>query len=585
MDFLTADDPAVPLFFRVFRRPLSKPTSVRYKSWAIQEWTYEKEDRANAPSPLDVHHVPGVKVVINTTERLSLHVPRNLVATAWPKPPAIASPLSPLLADYQQEGLSFLANLHSGYLALPVGTGKTRVLAALCLHNEGASDDPRFHLIVAPKSLAGEWRAELVRLGLLNEGPDLRWAELRSRRKDEEYDLAKYGLLGVAKWVFIHPEILASWKGMLVGRIKTIVVDEAHRNFRALRSQRTEALATLAATNEHVTFKTSKEDSWLGARVYAASGTPFLNRPTDAYPIWSILEPGGLGSELDFRIRYCSATLGYRWEDGAPSHLDELRERFNTLGFFRSRKQIGLQLPPLYWSTISCDASKKLREGSVSLLGPRPEEIVEMLLAGRNLSNSTLEHLSRLGQIASQDKIPVVVDHVRGLVEQGERVLVFCRFRATVEALFQALRAHAVTVATYGGGHESDGGDAIAKFRAMDGRILVSTYDVLGAGVNLQEVGHVVHHDLCWEPAVHVQATARAWRRGRADRVCAYLAFAQNSLDELLARALARKYQMISSLDVAHDLEDYRGLQELGSAISRQDVAAWVESIVKGAEG
>lgn len=585
MNFLENASGGTPLLFRIFTQPLQAPSAVRYKSWAMQEWIYEGDRRPFAPDPLHVHYVPGVRVREATPERVVVRIPRNIVATAWMAPPRVESALAPFLADYQQDGFSFLSSLHSGYLALPVGTGKTRVLAALCAANDKDAGDDRFHLIVAPKSLAGEWRSELVRLGLLFEGPDLRWTELRSRKKDEAYDLAKYGLLGSAKWVFIHPEILASWKGMLVGRVKTLIIDEAHRDYRATESYRTQALAAIAANNEHIRLGVRREDQWQGARVYASSGTPFLNRPTDAYPILNILEPGSFGARSDFRIRYCGATLGYQLEDGEPTHLDELRDRFKTFGFFRSRKEIGLQLPPLYWSTITCDASKRLQDATFDFLGTSPETVVEMLLEGRNLSDSTLGYLVRLAQIASADKIPSVVEHVKGLVEQGERVLVFCRFRQTVEALFEKIRPHAVTVATYGGGHESDSGNAVAQFRALDGRVLISTYEVLGAGVNLQEVGHVIHHDLSWEPAVHVQGTARAWRRGRTDRVCAYLAFAQHSIDEILARALVRKYAMISSLDVAHDVEDYRGLQELGATTSKEDVASWVASIVKGAYG
>lgn len=552
----------------------------------MQEWSYTGDRRPFAPDIMDVCRVPGTRVVSESEQRVVVRVPRNIIATAWQHPPFDATP-DPLLSPYQQEAEQFLGRLHSGYLALPVGTGKTRILCRLGAP-DATSDDGRFTLIVAPKALSGTWRDELQAMGYLHEGPDVRWTQLRSRRKDDAYDLTKFGLLKDAKWVFIHPEILESWKGMLAGRIRKIIVDEAHRDFRSYRSNRTEALGVLAATNEHITYKAKSDGyEWRGARVYAASGTPFLNRASDAYPILSILEPNGWGSPLDFRERYCGATQDIHWADAKeanPERLLELRERFSTIGYHRSRKQLGIQLPPLIWNTITCDASQRLRDESIAFLGADPVSIVEMLLEGRNLSDSTLGHMTRLAQLASRDKIPMVADFVKGLAEQGERVLVFTNYRATVEALFAAIGKHCVTVATYGGGHVSDGGDAIRKFRAVDGRVLISTFPVLGAGVNLQEIGHVVHHDLSWEPSVHVQGTARAWRRGRLDTVCAYLAFAQHSLDELLARALARKYSMISTLDVAFDLDDYKGLHALRDAVSKQDVQSWVDAIVRGAQ-
>ena len=55
------------------------------------------------------------------------------------------------------------------------------------------------------------------------------------------------------------------------------------------------------------------------------------------------------------------------------------------------------------------------------------------------------------------------------------------------------------------------------RFRASPGfNVLVLSPDVAGIGLTVVEANHVIHYGRWWNPAREAQATARAWRIGRA---------------------------------------------------------------------
>lgn len=105
---------------------------------------------------------------------------------------------------------------------------------------------------------------------------------------------------------------------------------------------------------------------------------------------------------------------------------------------------------------------------------------------------------------------------VKGLIADGFRPVVFCRFIATAEAVGASLARdlHDVQVETVTGDLPSDEREARveALAEAADRRLLVAT-DCLSEGVNLQAwFDAVLHYDLSWNPTRHQQ------REGRIDR-------------------------------------------------------------------
>lgn len=510
-------------------------------------------------------------MVAVSDEAVSIRIPRNLTG-AWGSTRIVESyewpvDLNPKIVPTQAqlEGYRHLLNHRGAYLCLPPGGGKTATAAAAAHINQGRTGKPT--LICTLRSLAPSWRFELTKLGLLEDGPDPRWTELRTRPRAPSAidgvlpDLASRGLTPGALWVFAHPEILEAWAGFLAGYFGTVILDEAHL-FGNPKTQRSRGAIIAAASAQRG-----------GGSTWALSGTPLTDRLRSLWTILQILEPGAWGTKHQFRVWFCGAELKeHGWADGDATHQDDLKARLAYTMFARTRSQLGFNLPQLSHQLVAVDGSKQTLSASRKNLDIDPVKLVDDILRGRNLSTRTLEYLTQLKLHVSAEKVATTVEWVKSLVEQGEAPIVFVAFRETAQAIDQALK-HSVCVT----GSESQG----QRQKKLDAwrtrpRPLIATYDCLGVGQNLQEASSVIHHDLTWTPATHIQATARAWRRGQTQDVTAYYVFARGTLDEVLARALVSKMDLISGVDEGVRESEYQSFADL---IRTDDVERWVSYI------
>ena len=545
---------------------LAAPSRVNTKG-SHEVWTYEGPQLAFAPKPEDLILLPGTRYKGYPPEagKLDVFLPRSLLWSwsdgkvlpiandaVWP------SPRPPI--HVQLDAYRFLATRKGAYLCLPIGAGKSAPLAC-------AARSRHPTLISTLRSLAPNWRQELVDLGFLNAGPDPRWTELRTRPKLKEAgatpDFRALGFNPEAEWVFCHPEIMEAWAGFLMGHFRSVILDEAHL-LKNPKTIRTKAAQLAAAATQTV-----------GGAVYAASGTPMLGNPRELWSVLQILEPGAWGTEFQHRQYWCGAELKeHGWVDTGPTHADELRARLEWVMYLRTREEIGLQLPPLTQHLVAAEPSAKLQTASRRILGATPEKVVEALLSGRNLSTNTLLYITKLKALASVEKIPTTVELVASLVDQGAVPVVFASFHSTVEAL----AAQCGGFWLHGGLSPIRRGAVIKAWKdsLLTGTPvpLIATYEVLGVGVNLQSANAVVHHDLDWKPATHMQATGRGWRQGQtASRVSAHYVFARGTLDEVLARTLCAKITDIAMIDRAAAAPEYQTFADL---VRGDDVARWM---------
>jgi superfamily II DNA or RNA helicase len=132
----------------------------------------------------------------------------------------------------------------------------------------------------------------------------------------------------------------------------------------------------------------------------------------------------------------------------------------------------------------------------------------------------------------------------------GERVIAFCHYAETVNALRAAMRHDAgVAALTAAGAHVASGriprNDVIGQFTpdSMEARSasrvdridLLLTTDLLSEGLNLQEASVVVHLDLPWNPARLDQRVGRVRRLGsRHEIVTVYTVLPPISIERLL---------------------------------------------------
>ena len=158
-----------------------------------------------------------------------------------------------------------------------------------------------------------------------------------------------------------------------------------------------------------------------------------------------------------------------------------------------------------------------------------------------------IEQAEQLAGQGDDPKLETASEHVAELVEEGFRVVVFCRFIATAHYVARHLedRLAGVAVGVVTGEMPPEEREArVAQIGADEGRRVLVATDCLSEGINLQEhFDAIVHYDLSWNPTRHEQREGRVDRFGQPSRtVRATLIYGvDNPMDGAVLQVILRK--------------------------------------------
>jgi SNF2 family DNA or RNA helicase len=167
-------------------------------------------------------------------------------------------------------------------------------------------------------------------------------------------------------------------------------------------------------------------------------------------------------------------------------------------------------------------------------------------------------------------------------------VLVFTRFRRTLEYVESALHGLGVGVERFHGGMSSlERHAAVERFRG-GARVLVAT-DVGGEGQNLQFCQTLVNFDLPWNPAQIEQRIGRLHRMGQTGEVRVFNLCSKGTVEDRVLDVLDRRLHLfelvVGEMDmVLGNLGDERDLEErilslYAESRSESDLAAGFDEI------
>ena len=109
---------------------------------------------------------------------------------------------------------------------------------------------------------------------------------------------------------------------------------------------------------------------------------------------------------------------------------------------------------------------------------------------------------------AEDPKVARLLKVLKGLLQEGAKPVIFCRFIATAEALGEEIRRawpKADVAVVTGRLPPEERRARVDQLDSSESRILVAT-DCLSEGINLQALfDAVVHYDLSWNPTRHQQ--------------------------------------------------------------------------------
>lgn len=455
------------------------------------------------------------------------------------------------LFKHQTEGKEFLKAKRHAILADEMGLGKsfTTIAATLELSNGG--------VVVCPASLKTNWAREIM---IADPKATIRIADAGTSyeyHNDEgsTWYIVNYDVLDRER---IQTEIAAYMP-------TTLILDEAHY-IKSNSTNRTKAALALAGQ---------------ALNVFLLTGTPILNRPMELYTLLlairhsTVLNKDGEPNWYGFARKYCGAFYREFWrtvqdpktkryvkkqikflDTSGASNLDDLAEKLKDAYLRREKKILGDMLPAKIIDNQIVEIAPEYRKAYESAWQdyltylqniPKGEE--EKNLVNIEMARHIIE-LNKLKQVASQGKIPHVIEAAAEAIESGEKVIIFTQYRDTLAKLVEACKARKIRGVKLSGDDTGESRQKAVDYFQNDDtvKVFIANIKAGGVGITLTAASTVLFADMEWTPALHSQAEDRAHRIGQHKLVNIHYFIAKDTVDEDVVELLGKKQQVITRI-------------------------------------
>jgi SNF2 family DNA or RNA helicase len=451
-------------------------------------------------------------------------------------------------------------------LADEVGLGKT-IEACLLLREYLLRGMARRVLILVPSPLVSQWHEEL------------------SSKFDLEFTVPPKGVTADrTEFWSSHDRVLASLAFVKTKKRAAVVaaepwdlviVDEAHH------------------CKNRATLNWQLVNSLQRRFMFLLSATPVQNNLLELYNLLTLLAPGHLRTEADFKKQYVK-----RGNPRDPLNRERLRSLLGEVMVRNTRSLVQLELPPRYAQTVLAKpegAEAELYRKLTAFLRSRGSGLVNGITSADEMSADEVEEsdlsteadgsvinnkacVSRLqlsSLLAAQGSHPVAVaaslERIAGgdteaaalarsaasigesakdarLLElvrqsQGHKLLIFVNFRRTLAHIERLFESKGLAFSVFSGeqsAQEKD--DAVAEFR--DRVPIMLCTESGGEGRNLQFADTLINYDLPWNPMKIEQRVGRVHRYGQKREVFVFNLCTANSLEARILNVLNEKIRM-----------------------------------------
>ncbi len=489
--------------------------------------------RSHAAALADLER--GLRIEWRGMDRLRalLDALTDLDAGSLVVPPTFNATLRP----YQREGVAWLQALTAsgfgGVLADDMGLGKTvQFLAHAAIERaNGRLDAPI--LIVAPTSVAPNWRAEIARFV-----PSLRVLSLTGADR-----ATRFSSVGDADIVLTTYALLPRDADFYLTRQWSIaVLDEAQ----AIKNPRVKAAAV--ARRLHARQR------------IAMTGTPIENHLDELWSIFAFAQNDVLGDRAAFR-RVFRTPIEKRADALRQSAL---ATRLRPFLLRRTKERVAQELPEKTEIVQRIELSGEQRD-LYETIRLAMHERVRAEVARRGLARSrivVLDALLKLRQVCcdprllrlpaaagvvESHKLEALLDMLESLIADGRRVLLFSQFTSMLDLIKPELATRAIPFVELRG-ETRDRETPVNRFQAREVPLFLISLKAGGTGLNLTAADTVIHYDPWWNPAVERQATDRAHRIGQEQHVFVYKLIAEGTVEERILELQARKGALAQSL-------------------------------------
>lgn len=454
--------------------------------------------------------------------------------------PEVPAELNATLRPYQVEGYQWMARLNSwgagALLADDMGLGKTvQTIAFLLLKaKEGAS------LVVAPASVAPNWQVEFEKFAptlntiILNFAQDRKAAIENAGPND--VIITTYGIL------------LSEQETINARKWNIACLDEAHiiKN----RGAKTSAAAMKIQADNRVIL----------------TGTPVQNHLSELWSLFQFINPGLLGGYEVFSRKFITP-IERDQNMECQKRLDKVVHPF----MLRRTKNAVLQELPEKTEIYQNIELSQDEMAVYEVIRQKAEKLLENQMQDERIDFNVLAEITRLRQAAcavqlveknwggTSSKVTALIELLQGVIEGGNRALVFSQFTSFFDIVRKALEEAGIDYLYIDGSVPvKKRTELVESFQKGECPLFLISLKAGGLGLNLTNANYVVHLDPWWNPAIEQQATDRAYRIGQKQAVTVYHLISQNTIEEKIIRLHQTKRELAENIlegtDVSHKL-------------------------------
>ncbi|WP_017313982.1 DEAD/DEAH box helicase [Mastigocladopsis repens] len=414
-----------------------------------------------------------------------------------------------------------------------VGLGKT-IEAGLILSEYLARGMVQSILVLTPASLVSQWQGELAsKFGISSITTD----DDSRQQNPEEFWTANQRIvasLNTAKSAKHYPLVTSrNWD--------LVIVDEAHH----LKNRNTLNWKLVNALNKRF--------------MLMLTATPVQNSLVELFNLLTLLKPGLLKTEADFKREYVSSKNGR-----IPKNPEKLRSLMREVMIRNTRSLVDVQLPKRFATTITVtptESERKLYRDLSNFLRDNSEHLdkfsrTSLLMRAGSSVNALVESLKNLSKRLPSDELKTLtrraaqikqVEKARSLVEllkkSSQKTIVFTTHKATSAYLAKTFTEAGIEFAEFLGDMSLKQKDAsIEAFRDSVPVLLAS--ETGGEGRNIQFANAIVNYDLPWNPMKIEQRIGRIHRIGQTQDVFIFNFCLKDSIEEYILRILHDKINM-----------------------------------------
>ena len=462
------------------------------------------------------------------------------------------------LRNYQQDGLTWMANMarfNFGLcLADDMGLGKTiQVIAFLSYLKTQFPNNLGSVLIICPTSILFNWHRELNKFA-----PDLDVVLHHGAKRITEAS-------GIPEFLKPHRIFLTSYGTIRndIDFLETIdfngiIVDES-QNMKNYASKQTKAINKLKSQ-----FK------------ICLSGTPIENRLVELWSLFNFLNPGLLGSRVEFQRKYILPIERFQNQEiinnlkliiapfimrrvkSDKSIINDLPEKNEMKIFIElTEEQVNLY-QELVENTLkeieTLSTDKRKKKGLILALLVKLKQICNHPSQYLKIDISSIDLNVKMEELVSQSqKLERLLEMTDEVISNGEKVLIFTQFTQMGNILQRILEHKYKFKILYfhGGVQEKKRKEIVDEFQSENIEsppILILSLKAGGTGLNLTQGTTVVHFDRWWNPAVEDQATDRAYRIGQKSVVNVYKFISKGTIEEKIDYLLEEKRDLADKI-------------------------------------